>query len=85
MTAAEARKLRVGDWVTATFSGRGVIKRCEITSIAWPTFTLRTKDSRGKEMIRTRRYESLGKPCDAVLQSVPCPSWLVWPCSVSAG
>jgi hypothetical protein len=86
MTAGEARKLKPGDLVTATFSGRGYVKRCEIVCVAWPTFTLRTTDSNGEEMIRTRRYESLGRKCDPKgSEPVPCPSWLVWPCSVSAG
>jgi hypothetical protein len=86
MTAGEARKLKPGDLVTATFSGRGYVKRCEIVCVAWPTFTLRTTDSNGEEMIRTRRYESLGRKCDPKgSEPVPCPSWLVGPCSVSAG
>jgi hypothetical protein len=84
MTAGEARQLKLGDWVTATFSGRGVCKRCEIIAVVWPTFTLRTKDSKGVEMIRTRRYTSLGKRCDPKgSQPVPCPPWLVWPKPVS--
>ena len=80
MTAGEARKLNVGDWVEATFSGRGVIKRCQIVSIAWPTFTLRTRDIKGKDMVRTRRYENLGKRCEADgIKLVQGPFWLVWP------
>jgi hypothetical protein len=60
MTAAHARRLKVGDWVIATFGGRGVRKKCEIIAIAWPTFTLRTKDYRGDEMITGRNIDCLG-------------------------
>jgi hypothetical protein len=79
MKAADARQLVIGDWVWATFSGRAVRKRCEIIAIDWPTFTIRTKDHKGHEMIRTRRYESLGDRDEPEgQQPVPCPSWLSW-------
>lgn len=64
MTARDARRLNVGDFVQARFGGRGVVKKCEIIRIEWPRFTLRTKDYRGDEMIRTRRYESLIQQCE---------------------
>lgn len=86
MDAGLARQLRPGDWVTATFSGRGVVKRCEIVSVAWPIFTLRTKDSNGDAMVRTRRYASLGAKCDPEgSEPVLLPAWLVWPRAVAAG
>ena len=82
MKAAEARQLQIGDWVRATFSGRGVVKSCEIIGIAWPKFTLKTCNYKGEEMIRTRRYESLGGRCDpetGQLATAQMPSWLTWP------
>jgi len=80
MYAKEARLLRVGDWVTATFGGRGVRKACEIIAIDWPRFTLRTTDYNGEEMIRFRNYGSLRGRCSPQRPSVvTSPSWLIWP------
>lgn len=78
MKAAEARALNVGQWVTAGFGL--YTKQCEIMAIDWPTFTLRTKDHRGFEMIRTRRYQSLGCKIDRpATRPNNLPSWLSWP------
>jgi hypothetical protein len=80
MRAAEARKLKIGDFVRASFGGRGVVKKCEIIRIDWPVFTLRTKDYLGHEMIRTRRYASLINQCEANGPRInaPSPVWLKW-------
>lgn len=80
MTAIDARQLRVGHYVTARFSGRGYVKTCEIASIRWPTFELKTTDSKGEVMIRERRYNSLIKQVEAPAISRPkLPEWLEWP------
>lgn len=78
MKACDARKLKVGDWVRALFGGRGYAKACEIVAISWPTFTLRTKDYQGREMIRTRNYRRLCFPCQPVAPpSITAPGWLL--------
>jgi len=79
MKAADARELKVGDWVMASFGCYA--KKAEIIAIDWPTFTLRATDHRGDEMIRTRRYVSLwpGKVSPARTPSTSLPSWLWWP------
>lgn len=79
MKAAEARALKVGDWVRACFGLHD--KPCEIIAINWPTFTLKTKDYKGEEMIRTRRYQSLWGRCepDGPPTTKGLPSWLEWP------
>jgi len=83
ITAPEAKQLNVGDIVTATFSGRGYVKRCEIIGISWPWFTLKTTTSKGVEMVRMRRYRSLGIKCEPDgARPVSLPSWLVWPSAV---
>jgi hypothetical protein len=76
--AASARKLRVGDWVTATFSGRGVVKACEIIEIRWPTFVLSTRTAKGSDIVRERLYRSLGQACDppGTFREQMLPSWL---------
>lgn len=80
MNAATARALNVGDWVTASFGGRGVVKKCEIIAIDWPVFTLATKDYRGDQMIRTRRYVSLIEQVEPIVSITgPTPSWLTLP------
>jgi hypothetical protein len=77
MIAAEAHKLKIGDWVLARFSGRGYLKKCEITSIDWPTFTLRTTECNGRELVRTRRYENLVSACQpAGPPTESLPAWL---------
>lgn len=79
MKAADARQLTVGDWVTANFGCN--TKKCEIIAIDWPTFRLRTKDYRGDEMIRTRRYTSLWSKTEPAgpTSTRSAPSWLTWP------
>lgn len=80
MKASDARQLKIGDWVQANFGGRGVVKNCEIIAINWPTFKLRTKDHRGDEMIRTRRYQSLTRQVEPNGPSWrKLPYWLIWP------
>lgn len=77
MKASDAHQLKVGDWCRATFGGRGNVKACEIIDIRWPTFTLRTKDHKGREMIRTRRYRGILKQCQPVAPpSISVPAWL---------
>lgn len=78
MKAADARELKVGEFVSAMFAG--YVKTCEITAIDWPTFHLLTKDCRGDEMRRTRRYQSLIGRCAANRPtSRGHASWLKWP------
>lgn len=77
MKAADARKLKIGDFVRASFGCHA--KNCEITAIDWPTFTLKTTDHRGDDMIRTRRYASLWFQVEPKPLSTTSPSWLVWP------
>lgn len=78
MKAAEARKLKVGDWVQATFGTYA--KRCEIVAIDWPRFTLKTFDHRAAEMVRTRNYRNIWGPCAPNKPpSLGMPSWLSWP------
>lgn len=80
MRAADARKLKIGDWVRAAFSGRGIVKACEIIAIHWPRFVLRTKDHKGDPMTRERRYESLIDQVAAPDGSrrPVTPEWLTW-------
>lgn len=86
MLAQEARTLVVGDFVRATFSGRGVSKRCEIVAINWPTFTLKTTDAKGGEMIRTRRYTTLDCKCAANnIPTLDWPAWLSRPAALEGG
>lgn len=78
MKAAEARALKVGDMVGATF-GNYRHKDCEIIGIAWPVFTLRWKDSKGSWQTRTRRYPSMFpvKPKQSPeLGCATLPAWL---------
>jgi hypothetical protein len=76
MKAVEARALKVGDFVGATF-GNYHKKQCEILAINWPVFTLRWKDSRGEWQTRTRRYPSMYPfhPQNTV-QRGNLPAWL---------
>lgn len=80
MVAAEARKLRIGDWVKARFGGRGYVKTCQITAIKWPRFTLSMNDYRGNLMVRTRNYRSIISASDGPgLTGFTWPSWLEKP------
>ncbi len=75
MKAKAARKLKVGDWVRASFGFWE--KDAEIIAIAWPKFTIRTIDSRSREMIRTRRYDSLWYQIDPPnFRAENWPAWL---------
>lgn len=75
MKAADARQLKVGDFIKGNFGN--VSKSCEIIAIDWPCFTLRTKDHRGEEMIRKRNYQSIWGKHDPMRPTARgLPSWL---------
>lgn len=78
MKASEARGLKVGDIVGATF-GNYHHKDREDLAINWPEFTLRWKDSRGHLQVRTRRYRSICKVKKAnTMRRDQLPSFLVY-------
>ena len=75
MKAAEARELKVGDYVMGCFGN--VSKRCRIIGISWPNFSLEMKDYKGEPMFRERLYRSLWKATPP--KERPAPRWLKWP------
>lgn len=81
MKARDARQLKVGDWVTVNWPGRGGYrsKACEITEIRWPTFFLSTVDSKGREVATSRKYQSI-YPCESPQRPSRrrLPFWLTW-------
>ncbi len=76
MKAAEARKLKVGDYVEASFAGYR--KNAEILAIVWPRFTLKAKDYKGRDLVRRRRYESIFRVTSRPTQRPASPDWLTW-------
>jgi hypothetical protein len=75
MKATEARKLKPGDWVQALFGCYP--KTAEVIAIEWPVFTLRTKTTRGEELVRTRNYRSIVATRPTPREAIQ-PSWLIW-------